>query len=366
MLSLLSSLVLLATVGTAVEAYCTPTCLADEICNNSSVCAANTTYYQSLGLNVNNVSAAVTCKGANMTISVGKNLLETLRYNPSASTLSQSNCTGAVLDILQGQRVYSLTVQTKDGVCGNTITKNSTHVTFANSILIPGQNSNGIIAAGNISIQFFCAYNITMQTSLYIAYKPVMTTQTLNSGNSGGDGTTTLAAYTSPTYTVPLEQSQQQELPVGSSLYFGMTTQFPDPAFVLRIDQCYATPTSDGSGSIRVQLIQGGCPTGNGPNIQVVENGVSKEVRFSVSSFSFQGYGSVYIFCDARLCNAASGSCSKCASAREVSQDTTQFSLGPFTVQDIDYSAGSQMGLSGSLLVGSLMCLLTHYISDIM
>lgn len=58
-------------------------------------------------------------------------------------------------------------------------------------------------------------------------------------------------------------------------------------------------------------IFLGSCATGNGPSIQVVENGVSKEVRFSITSFYFQGYNNVYIFCDARLCMTSSGSCSK-------------------------------------------------------
>ncbi|XP_075707264.1 uromodulin-like [Rhinoderma darwinii] len=352
------------------EPYCTPACLADEVCqyvNNTPACAANATYYQSLGLSVNNVSSTVSCKGANMTISVEKNLLEALHYNPAASTLSQYNCTGAVLDTLQGQHVYSLTVQTAEGTCGNTMTKNLSHVSFTNYINIPGLITNGIITTGNISIQFSCSYNITMQTSLYTVFKPVMITENLNTGGTGVDAGATLAAYVNPTYTNPMQQSQQEDLPIGSTVYFGMTTQFPDPAFVLRVEQCFATPTKDGTGSLKITLIQGGCAIDNGPYIEVVENGKSKEVRFSVTSFAFQGYNTVYIFCNARLCSIASGSCSKCSSSREASLETVQFGLGPFTFQEnIDYSASNQKGLSVTLLFGSLLCLWIQLISEML
>ncbi|XP_069828660.1 uromodulin-like [Dendropsophus ebraccatus] len=370
MLWLLGSAALLAALGTAVvDAACTPACLPDEACTslNNTACAANTTYYQSLGMSVSNVSTTVDCKGANMTVSVPKNLLEFLNYNPSASALSQNNCTGAVVNIVQGQRVYSLTVQTKEGTCGNTMMKNTTHVTFANSLYIPGLNSNGLITVGNISIQFSCTYNITMQTALYTVFKPVMTSQNLNSGGTGGDGTTTLAAYSSPSYTNPIQQSQQQVLPVGTTLYFGMITQFPDPAFVLRVTQCFATPTSDGTGSLKIQLIQGGCPvSGDGPNIQVVSNGVSKEVRFSITSFYFQGSDSVYIFCDAKLCQTASGTCASCSSSRDVSESPAQFVLGPFSFLDNSlFSSSSQKGVSVTLLLGSLLCFCIHLISQV-
>ncbi|XP_075054214.1 uromodulin-like [Mixophyes fleayi] len=351
------------------EPYCTPACLADEACqyvNRIPVCAANTTFYQTLGLTAYNVSNVVTCRGSNMTVSVGKNLLEVLHYNPSASTLSEHNCTGATVSTLDGQRVYSLTVHISVGTCGNIMTKNATHVTYTNTINIPGNNMNGIVTAGNISLQFSCTYNITMQTVLSTVIKPVMSTENLNSGGTGGDALTTLAAYVNPSYTVPLQQSQQQELVVGSTLYFGMNTLFPDPAFVLRVDQAFATPTSDGTGSLKIQLIQGGCSTDNGPNIQVIENGVSKEVRFSITSFAFRGYDTVYIFCDARLCNTASESCSACSSTREVSEGAVQFSLGPLSFQDnLADSSGHRTGLSFTLLVGSLMSLWILLLSEI-
>ncbi|XP_073525239.1 pancreatic secretory granule membrane major glycoprotein GP2-like [Phyllobates terribilis] len=343
------SVLLLATLGTAVEPYCTPACFADEECiyvNSSAACVANTTYYQSLSLSVYNVSSMIDCKGANMTVSVGKNLLETLHYNPSALTLSQYNCTGAVVNTLQEKRVYSFTVQTKDGLCGNAMTKNVTHITFANTVNIPGQISNGVITAGNLSMPFSCTYNLTMETALYTVLKPVMTTQNLNTGGIEGNAGTTLAAYLSSSFTQPLQQSDQENIAIGSTLYFGMTTQFQDPDFVLRIDQCFAAPTSDGSGPIKVQLIQGGCAVENGPYTQVVENGISKEVRFSITAFSFQGYTTVYLFCDARLCHTAGDSCSKCSSSREASLEAVRFGLGPFTYQDtIDYSASSKNGL---------------------
>ncbi|XP_068121625.1 pancreatic secretory granule membrane major glycoprotein GP2-like [Hyperolius riggenbachi] len=351
-----------------VDPICSPACLSDEVCqyvNQTATCVANTTYYQSLGLNVYNVTSILTCNGSNMTISVGKNLLEYLHYKPSASTLLQSNCTGAVVSILQGQRVYSLVVNSTIGACGNIMTKNETFVSFTNAINIAGNSDNGLVTAGNLSIQFSCAYNVTMVTSLYTVFHPVATTQDLNSGNTGGEASTTLAAYTNPSYTSPLQTSQQEDLAIGSSLYFGMNTQFPDPAFVLRIEQCFATPTSDGSGTIKVMLISGGCPTGQVPDIQVIENGVSKEVRFSIASFSFQNFDMVYIFCNARLCNSASGTCSSCSSSREVSQNTTQFGLGPFIFVDTqDSSSSTHNGLSFTLLVGSILGLWVLRISE--
>ncbi|XP_040193649.1 pancreatic secretory granule membrane major glycoprotein GP2-like [Rana temporaria] len=340
------------------DPYCSPTCLADEVClyvNQTAVCAANATYYTSQGLNVYNVSYSVKCESSNMTISVGKNLLEVLGYKPSASTLLQSNCSGAVESILNGQRVYSLTVQNGVGICGNNMVKNTTTVSYTNAINVLPNTDNGLLTVSNLNIAFTCSYNISMWTSLFTVFKPVVSTQNLNSGGSSSSALTSMAAYTNPSYSVPVQESQQENMPIGSTLYFGMSTQFPDPIFVLRIEQCFATPTPDGSGAIKVQLIQGGCTTGQ-VGVQLIGNGNSSEVRFSISSFSFKNYDSVYIFCNARLCNKGSGTCASCGSSRDVSEDIQQFSLGPFSFVDTeDSSAVSHKGLSLTILMASLL-----------
>ncbi|XP_053310485.1 uromodulin-like [Spea bombifrons] len=339
------------------EPYCSPACLSDEICmlvNQSSTCSVNTTFYQNQNLSVYNVTGTVECKGSNMTVSLNKNLLDALYYKSFSSSLLDPSCTGGNVTLLNGQRLYSVIVPSSFGSCGNRMSKNTTHVTYTNTLHI--YKNSGIVTLSNLSIQFSCTYNLTMQSALVTVLKPVMSSQDVSTGTSEGGATTTIAAYVNPSYTQPLPQTEQQQLPVGSTLYFGMSTQFLDPAFVLRVDSCFTTPTSDGSGPIKVQLIKGGCSANQGPYIEVVENGKSKEVRFSIVSFAFKGYDNVYIFCDARLCNAASGSCSGCSASREASDvlPTSQFSLGPFAFQDIENS-GSYTAVSLAVLVGSLL-----------
>ncbi|XP_053562928.1 pancreatic secretory granule membrane major glycoprotein GP2-like [Bombina bombina] len=341
------------------EAFCSPMCLPDETCtyvNSTPTCKYNSTLYQSLHLGINNVSTSVTCGGNNMTVSVSKNLLEYLHYNPSASSLSDGNCTGAFEDILNGQKVYSLAVSNANKVCGNTMTKTSTQVTYTNTLHIPPNSDKGIVTVSIVSLQFSCTYNLTMQTALLTVIKPVMSSGNLNFGGAGDAASTTIAAYVNPTYTQPLEQSQQQDLPLGSTLYFGMSSQFPDTAFVLRVERCFATPYNDAQSPLKAELIQGGCPTGDGPYIKVEENGVSKEVRFSIASFAFNGFDVVYIFCNARLCSKASEKCSECSSSRS-EVETTQFSMGPFQFTGLEENASSHTALSSVLILGSLLCL---------
>ncbi|CAH2221438.1 Hypothetical predicted protein [Pelobates cultripes] len=341
--------------------YCNPQCLIDENCtfvNQTSTCTVNTAFYQNKNLSINNITTSVTCKGGNMTASVNKNILDFLHYTPINASLSDPTCTKFNVSIVDGVRIYSVTVSGRVGTCGNSMQKTTDQVTYTNTLHISKYSASGIVSSSNISVQFSCTYNLTMQTSLSTVFKPVMSSQNLDTESSSGDSTTTIAAYENPSYTQPILQQNQQELSVGSTLYFGMTTQFPDPVFVLRVETCFSTPTSDGSGQIKVILIQNGCPTNEGPYIEVEENGKSKEVRFSITSYAFPGYNNVFIFCDARLCNTASESCATCGSSRDQSgiPRLTQFSLGPFQFIDTENSC-SHIALSVAVLLGSLLTL---------
>uniref|UniRef100_A0A8C5M1C4 ZP domain-containing protein n=1 Tax=Leptobrachium leishanense TaxID=445787 RepID=A0A8C5M1C4_9ANUR len=292
--------------------YCSPQCLPDESCtlvNQIALCTLNSTIYQNQNLDLNNLTSFVTCNRGIMTVSVNKNLLEFLQYTPINATLSDPSCTGANVSIVNGKRVYSVTVPGRAGTCGNIMSKSTSQVTYTNTLVITKYSSIGILSTRKISAQFSCTYNLTMDVALSTVIKPVMSSQILATGGSGAEAITTIAAYDSSSYTQPIMQTNQEQLTIGSTLYFGMFTLFPDPVFVLRVETCYSTPTSDGSGSIKVMLIQGGCPTSDGPYIKVEENGQSKEVRFSVVMFAFSGYETVYIFCETRLCNTASSSC---------------------------------------------------------
>ncbi|XP_031752739.1 uromodulin isoform X2 [Xenopus tropicalis] len=340
------------------DPYCFPSCLPDEVCEyviHRPTCIANKTFYNSQNSKLTNVTRIIECRGSNMTVSVSKNLLEFLNYKPSMSSLLQPNCTKAVEDIVQGQRVYSFTVPCSNGECGDTMVKNTSHVTFWNTLLIPASTDFGIVTVNNLSLDFSCTYALNMQSSLLTVFKPVMSSASLNTGNSASAASTTIAAYVDPSYTSPLQQDGQEQLQMGSTLYFGVYTNFSDPNVVLRVDTCFASPTPDSTSPIKVMLLDNGCSSDQGQYIQVIDNGKSKEVRFSFVSFAIQGYDSVYIFCVARLCLTSTGTCSGCLNTRATTEGTAQLGLGPFTFIGDFSSSASCTVMPVAWLVGTML-----------
>ncbi|OCT94471.1 hypothetical protein XELAEV_18012143mg [Xenopus laevis] len=341
-----------------VDPYCLSSCLSDEVCkyvNHRPTCSANETFYRSRNYKLTNITRIIECRASNMTMSVGKNLLEFLNYKPSASSLLQPNCTKAVEDIVQGQRVYSFTAPCKIDKCVNTIEKNTSHVTFRNTLLIPASSDSGIVTVNDLSLDFSCTYALNLQSSLLTVFKPVMSSANLNTGNSESKAETTIAAYINPSYTEPLQQEDQQQLSMGSTIYFGVSTNFYDSDFVLRVETCFASPTDDSTSPTKVMLLENGCSSDLGQYIQVFDNGKTKEVRFSLVSFAIQGYDTIYIFCGARLCLNSTGTCSGCLKTRAVIEDTVQLGLGPFSFIGDSSSSGSSTVMSVAFLAASML-----------
>ncbi|XP_041439831.1 alpha-tectorin [Xenopus laevis] len=224
-----------------------------------------------------------------------------------------------------------------------------------NTLLIPASTDSGIVTVNNLSLDFSCSYALNMQSSLLTVFKPVMSSANLNTGNSASEAKTTIAAYINPSYTEPLQQEEQEQIPMDSTLYFGVSTDFYDPDFVLRVETCFASPINDNASPMKVMLLENGCSTDQGQYINVFDNGKTKEVRFSLVSLAFQGYDTVYIFCGARLCLNSTGTCSGCFKTRATIEDTVQLGLGPFTFIGGSSSSGSCTVMSVALLVGTML-----------
>ncbi|XP_069478859.1 uromodulin-like [Ambystoma mexicanum] len=361
---LLAPLLVVLLRGTEQQT-CNPTCASDEVCttvSNSTACACNTTTYANS--TYADLVPNVNCGAAQMVVSVGKCLTQKLHNAPQNMFLADANCTGANTSVVNGINMYSIQNEPKTNACGNVATVNATHVTYSNMVHIPPyKTASGLTLGRQVDFAFACTYKLTMQTSLATVLRPIANTVGLSTGGTG-TASTIMAAYSNPSYTSPI-QTGGQSMSIGSTIYFGMSTQFADAdVFVLRVDTCYATPTEDPNSSTREYLIQNGCPANGNVHTAVVSNGETLEVRFSVESFAFESTSSAYIYCSARLCYKAQGQCAGCQPTSARSENSVlasaTFGLGPFYFQDSDVSGSNpQTAVFGCVLGGGLLALLS-------
>ncbi|XP_069478857.1 pancreatic secretory granule membrane major glycoprotein GP2-like isoform X2 [Ambystoma mexicanum] len=303
----------------------------------------------------NDLAPLLTCHPLEMTIAISKCRVEALDRSPQSSYLLDSSCITVNETIMGGIRVNFIQILTLNGSCGNNVETDANQTTFWNVLHIPPLASG---ASGQLNVPFSCSYTLNMQDG-----RPSIGSYTLSNTDLAIEGTgsaiTIMTAYFDSSYTRSID-TVQQDVTVGSTLYFGIATQFEDAqGFALRAETCFASPTLDQSSPRKVLLISGGCSAPNDVSTTVKANGVSLEVLFSVDMFAFQSYSTFHIFCDVRLCDkTGTEDCTGCTSmrSRDLGPGSGTVGFGPVVITAYDQvSFGSCTGASWVVLVSSLL-----------
>ncbi|XP_043939958.1 uromodulin-like [Protopterus annectens] len=188
--------------------------------------------------------------------------------------------------------------------CQAAISMNSTHVTYSVPVWFKYNTTNQIVIIYNdILVTYNCSYPLTMNASLNIGLNPYLSPDHLSIARFGTHVLTMqLFKYSNYTgsYTIA-------DLPiyikVGTPLYIGASIMGPDPQrFSMKIDSCYATPTSNPSDPIKYNFISDSCPLPGFITISFIQDGVDLMVYFSMKAFRMARYSQVYLHCSFSLC----------------------------------------------------------------
>ncbi|XP_027139595.1 pancreatic secretory granule membrane major glycoprotein GP2 [Larimichthys crocea] len=247
-------------------------------------------------------------------------------FDPFSGNLAARNCSQFRV---RGDVVW-YEVEAREGVCGNTLTTNSTHAIYSNSLFIyPGNVSFGLPAR----LPFSCAYPLDTDASLNVAISPFLSLADGISG-LGSKAEASMFLFRSSNYndTYP---SGQINLPVGSPLYVGVSVEEMHSSFVVVLEDCYATNSLNPDDPVRYYLIQNKCPTDR-RQVSVTESGSSLHARFTALLFLLQDeYQDTFLHCSLSLCNQRSSSCvPPCVSRRSRSVSTSE-PLKPLTIGPI-------------------------------
>ncbi|XP_075117260.1 pancreatic secretory granule membrane major glycoprotein GP2-like [Leptodactylus fuscus] len=318
--------------------FCYPYCTRDEVCsvlNEAATCDCNSTTYE--GIKISDVKPIVSCEGGLMTVSVCRCQLQQLGYDTSSFHLINDSaaCNYPYTDAIDYIRVDSMEVKAAIGWCGNVFSKTDSKIYFTNTLHIsPKPGLSPTISP--IAFNFTCEYNLTMQTSLSFSPKPIRV-NILTPQTGSGTLTVVMAAYSDPEFIVPIQQSDV--VYVKSKIYLGLFSPDMDGrAFALRVEKCFATPTSDPNDPNQFVFVNGGCAVNGDVQTTVLQNGNATEARIQTSAFLFNDYPEVYIFCNVRLCDKSIG-CEGCNLGRSSPADTSQ--LGIQLYLDLGYFGNS-------------------------
>ncbi|XP_062999544.1 uromodulin [Elgaria multicarinata webbii] len=282
-----------------VENPC-PQCNAAEECkmvNGTWGCYCSQSFNSS---DISNLEPRLECGANEIKVSVEKcigfqNMIMSLRDHSCVAFEEQRNRT-----------MVSVVTPTQAGQCGTELTKNETHATYSNTLYL---GDGAVIRENEIKINFHCSYPLNMEISLEAAIQPIVSSVNITV-EGAGEFIVKMALYRDPNYTSPYE-GEKAVLSTKAWLYVGvMVTNGDTSQFVLRMDNCFATPTANATDPLKYYIIQNSCPNPQDSAITVPENGVAPQGRFSLQVFKFVGnHNLVHLHCEVHLCDTGSEPC---------------------------------------------------------
>ncbi|XP_015202673.2 pancreatic secretory granule membrane major glycoprotein GP2 [Lepisosteus oculatus] len=209
---------------------------------------------------------------------------------------------------------YVFIIKTNLSDCGTIMASDDTHIMFINTIQ---NNETDIITRSYINITFVCRYPIN-----YMVQHPngenmiSVDIRTITLNTEDGNFSVSMMLYKDKYFenkwtTVPF-------LNLEDNIYVKV---FMLPAhLILRLERCWATPTSDPYSSIQYMFIWESCPeVTNEQTLVVLKNGQGPEAMFRIQMFKFVGnsYKDVFLHCNVQICHNTAGVCQPNCSGQE-------------------------------------------------
>ncbi|XP_038575076.1 pancreatic secretory granule membrane major glycoprotein GP2-like [Micropterus salmoides] len=272
------------------------------------------------------------CGRDHLRLTVQKRLLEDRGLNASSAHLIDPRCHQQV----DQQEAMWYLVERRNGVCGNLVETNGSHITYSNILFVYPSGRTNVSLSIPMSFPFSCVFPLDDITSLDAAIRYQLPRHRVGVVHSGEPTRASMTLYEMPDYSVPFPTGPVS-LPLGSALHVGVSVEnYDNNRFVLLLENCYVTNSPGANDPVRYFLIQNRCPVDR-RNVTVDESGLSQRARFSALLFLFLGtYENVYLHCRISLCDRDSAPCSPNCSRRQARSAASPNQL-PITVGPISW-----------------------------
>ncbi|TMS05934.1 Uromodulin [Larimichthys crocea] len=293
-------------------------------------------------------------KDAEIRVVCGKNYLiigakeDFFKYhNVPLQSLHLANKSCRAQKAVIGGESYYVSRISKDlyATCGGKpLEKNFTHITYSLSLLSDPQVTGNIIRNPVIKMDYSCVYPYIRRISLPFPLVPFSSEAVMRVDEL--DAKIQMMLYKDQSYTVAYSGTPTIEL--RDKVYVEVRVTEPADFFLLRINECWATQSSQPKeGSVHTLLLNG-CvddQTVSFHNMSKGEsgrNGESSTIRYSFDMFRFTGEShSLYLHCTIQLCEpddykSCTPNCNSITKREAVRGDPTNqglLSYGPIRIE---------------------------------
>ncbi|XP_035691377.1 uromodulin-like [Branchiostoma floridae] len=251
------------------------------------------------------ISLEVTCNQGSISVTMEKSSLTSFQIN-SADDLHLQQITCLARD--DGNYTYSFNISSLSA-CGTEKEQVGDHLVFTNTIHSKIPSGVEIWRGKLLTVNVSCRYPVDLSLSLTGGINPVVTTETFTVEGSG-EFTVTMGLFQGPTFGTAY--STTPSITLEDNLYVGLNLQgVSHSELVLRLRNCWATPTNNEEDPTRYPITTDGCPNTEDGTIYIIENAQSKQARFRVQMFRFTSHPRVYLHCTISVCDQVNpGTCS--------------------------------------------------------
>uniref|UniRef100_A0A3P8UZM4 Si:dkeyp-110a12.4 n=1 Tax=Cynoglossus semilaevis TaxID=244447 RepID=A0A3P8UZM4_CYNSE len=215
--------------------------------------------------------------------------------------LNDPECRGVVVG-----DYYVFSIKTNLSDCGTVMTSDDTHIMFINTI---HNNLSEIITRNYINITFVCRYPINYMVQQPYGENMIRVDVTITLNTEDGNFSVSMLLYKDEAFedrwtTVP-------SLTLDDDIFVKVFMLQIPAHLMLRIERCWATPTSDPYSNIQYTFIRD-CPVlANTQTLNVLKNGLGPEAMFRIQMFKFVGssYTNIFLHCNVQICHNTPGLC---------------------------------------------------------
>ncbi|KGL79155.1 Uromodulin, partial [Tinamus guttatus] len=241
------------------------------------------------------------CEEEHMKMMVRKEVFELLKIPQEHVHLKNQAC--KISEREEEGELFFAAILTGENhtACGSVIQQNSSHVSYSNVIESERKAHRGVISRSfQLEVHFDCIYAYEQVVKVPFALTAI--DKLVQFVVKEGHFNVTMRLYKTPSYLQPYHH-ETAAIPITDTIYvlLKIEGQHQLRYFLLSVEDCWATPTSDPYQDVRHDLIEKGCP--HDETVTYLNAiGESTTAKFSFQMFQFIGYSEVFLHCRVRLC----------------------------------------------------------------